>query len=350
MPTDESFWPVRNLKPGVRERCGDMKGTDLIRELIRNGLNISDTDDYQRAINQHLKELVAYSARFPFPKPPVADSSQGATMMDPTPVLMVSGFAANILEANTKKNKTGKIVLSGPVTFDTLGTLITQLATQTIYPDKEIALKFIQNPGMLLKTLNSNPYLIDIVRMVDSFEMTKISFLMHNIVPEGLAKVRVAASFIHGNGVFAEHQINVGDLITMYPCDVLVVDNPGGGMRFYHSSGNDLTRAECNMYIAYLCKVEGTRMAIAGDPDKYCPAACAHIINDGAYIDKHDFGLDEAMRYTEASYHKQNCHFVSLADCCMVAIATKVIHKDQEVLAGYGAEFWGHVAKRGGVV
>jgi hypothetical protein len=347
MPTDEQLWPVGNIKPSVREWCGNMQGSELIRELLRNGLNISSGDDYQLSLDKHLKELVEYSARFPFPGPPVVDSSEGATLNEPIPVLMVSAFATHTLDTKTKKTKAGKIILSGPVTFDALGALFTQLATLTIYPDKDTARKFLQNPASLLDSINANPYLVDIIRMTDSYEITKISFLMKNVVPEGLAKVRVGASAIHGNGVFAEHQIDVGDLITMYPCDVLALDNPNGGMRFYRADGKDLLRTEANMYVAYLCKVEGTRMAIAGDPDKHCPAACAHIINDGAYIDKHDFGLDEAMRYTEKSYHMQNCHFVSLADCCMVAIATKVIQKDQEVLAGYGAEFWGHIAKRG---
>lgn len=347
MPTDENLWPVRNIKAEVRQRCGTMQGTELIRELLRNGLNISSGDDYQSSLDRHLKELVAYSARFPFPDPPVADSSEGAIMHDPTPVLMISAFAKNTLDTNVKKTKAGKFILHGPVTFDALGAMFTELAIQTIYPDKEKARKMIQNPGFLLEAIDSNPYLIDIIRMADSYEMTKIIFLLQNLVPEGLSKVRVGASAIHGNGVFANHQINVGDVITMYPCDVLGLDDPGGGMRFYRADGRDLLRTEANMYIAYLCKVEGTRMAIAGDPDKYCPAACAHIINDGAYLDKHDFGLDEAMRYTEQSYRKQNCHFVSLADCSMVAVATKIIQKDEEVLAGYGAEFWGHVAKRG---
>ena len=69
MPTDEHLWPVRNIKPSVRERCGNMQGSELIRELLRNGLNISSGDDYQLSLDKHLKELVEYSARFPFPGP-----------------------------------------------------------------------------------------------------------------------------------------------------------------------------------------------------------------------------------------------------------------------------------------
>lgn len=349
MPTYEQFWPNPVLKPGVRERCGNMQGPELIRELLRSGLKIAETDDYDSVVSTNLKDLVEYSARYPFPNAPMADSSDGLKIHDPTPVLMVAAFVKNTINTKTKKTKTGNIILDGTVTFDKIGSLFTHLATDSVYPDKDIAHKMVlQTPGSLLKAVYENPHMTDILRIVSSsIEMTKISFLMQNLVPDGLSKVRVGASIVHGNGVFAEHQINAGDVITMYPCDIIALDNPGGGMRLYRADGKDLTRTEANVYIAYLCKVQGTRIAIAGDPDKYCPAACAHIINDGAYIDKADFTLDEAVQYTEKSCNTQNCHFVSVADCAMVAIATKVIQKDEEVFAGYGAEFWGHIAKRG---
>mgnify|MGYP006138463047 CR=1 FL=1 len=343
--TDLGLWQVHNRKAGASERHeGGATGPALIRELLSSGLHISASSDHQTSLDKDLKQLLEYSSRYPFPSAPQAGSSVESTIHEPTPLLAVPAFVNAIIARQIKKTKGGRVIVDGPVTFDRFGSLVTDMVSQATYPRKEHARDMALDFDALIGAISDN--ILDLMRIVDRKEMVMINFLMANLVPEGLSKVRVAPSSIHGNGVFAEHRINAGDLITVYPCDVLAIDNPGGGMRLYRSNGDAILRAEAAVLYAYLCKVEGTKLAVAGDPDTHSPAACAHIINDGAFLEKADFSLEEAKAYMEESYVKQNCHFVSLADCCMVAVATKPIKKDEEVFAGYGAEFWGECARR----
>lgn len=336
--------PLLKVSPAVRERCGNIKGPELMRELMRFSLNVAPTDDHEIALSARLNEVCSWCHKFPFP-----EQHANEQLVDKMPILFICALSKLSIDYHTKMTKNGKTIVDGQITFDKIGSLMTRLVEYVIYPNEHAAFCMLNDPDYLMNEFCRQAFMYEIMIKVDKKELIKISFLMKNIVPEGLSKVRVGHSAVHGNGVFAKRQINVGEIITMHPCDVIAISDDEG-MHLFRSDGKQLLHAEASMYINYLCKVEGTRLAVAGDPDKYSSASCAHIINDGAYIDNADFGLDEAVEYMEKSSNAQNCNIVSLMDCCMVAVATKVIKKGEEVFTGYGAEFWGHIAKREDIV
>ena len=197
----------------------------------------------------------------------------------------------------------------------------------------------------LMLPIMSNRNHVDALNICSAADAIKYLMICKNLVPSGLGgNIAVRPSSIHGNGVFATSNIPKGKLITMYPADVVSIVEPGRGSHWYRSNGDEISRLEVPLYFRYAARVEGTNISLCGDPDKYSPDVCGHIINDGASLENNTFGPGEMVCYMKLSHRKQNCFFVSVHDCALGVMSVRDIKEGEELLTGYGAEFWANCA------
>jgi hypothetical protein len=202
----------------------------------------------------------------------------------------------------------------------------------------------VDDPLGVLKPFMDIQGLHQVDKYTTTDEMCMLAFLLKNIVPAGLNSVSVKPSPLHGNGVFARRAITKGHIVTMYPCHAFSFAVEGTGTLWATADGETMLHTTASMLAGYSAEIEPTRIAIAGDPDKYTNDACGHLINDGACILKKDFGVDEVLRYVDESTRKQNCHFIPLGGAALAVVASRDIKAGEEVLAAYGAGFWSKYA------
>lgn len=202
----------------------------------------------------------------------------------------------------------------------------------------------VDDPLGVLKPFMDIQGLHHVDKYTTTDEMCMLSFLLKNIVPAGIKSVSVRPSPLHGNGVFARRAIKKGHIVTMYPCHAFAFSVEGTGTLWAMANGETILHTTASMFAGYSAEVEPTRIAIAGDPDKYTKDACGHLINDGACILKNDFGVDDVLRYVSESTRKQNCHFIPLGGAALAVVASRDIKGGEEVLTAYGSGFWSRYA------
>lgn len=176
------------------------------------------------------------------------------------------------------------------------------------------------------KLMDKEGVKIDIARMDILCDIMPINSLI-------TAPVEVRPSSIHGNGVFATRNINVGEFITFYPGDVLLYEPEDKNSKvarywseryiFKHNCNIDKIYEEVSN--DYWCKVDNC-YSLWGDPsfiDK--PCYIGHIINDAP----------------DLKPEKCNSQFHILKNGMGVAICSiKPIKKDEEILLSYGPTYW----------
>ena len=260
-------------------------------------------------------------------------------------------------------SKNGRIILNGPVTFESFGREVKAIAdavVDTVWgngpddPGRTLSLLLLHaarmggDKGDAPESSESSSRMlwtdgfIDAMVHVCGAGLVQTCILAKNIVPENLSKARIGTSVVHGNGVFASQNLRRGELITVYPSDVVAFDDAKqGGMRLHRSDGKKLTHIDTMKLLPYMCRVEGTNLSIAADPDREaCPAACGHLINDGSFLHTPNFTIDEAKLYIEESTRLQNCYFVPISGCCVVVLASRDIVAGEEILTAYGLSYF----------
>ena len=161
-------------------------------------------------------------------------------------------------------------------------------------------------------------------------------------------KVCIKPSKIHGNGLYAKVNIKKGDIITLYPCDVLVyypetnkeIDHPVGYI--FSDELKELPEMQAifnnnrQLYKGYQLTVNET-YSIIGMPE-ICDNTTymGHICNDGA----RGHTKEDKKIYETVSFLKSNAHFKNICDCMMAIVAMKDIQKDNEILVTYGHGYW----------
>jgi hypothetical protein len=311
----------------------DLTGDALAREVVDKCKLIPDSVSSIIA-NVDVTYLMELNQRFAFP------SEHGEVI---TPCLLVPSLF-DAVWATVPKTANGRLLINGPVTLESVAEAITELARRVAYLDKEDK-EVTLDVATALTNLAAGGLtsgLIDAMTTMTADDFVRYWMLKEAIVPEGLNSVRVGPSRVHGNGVFARRNIKKGDLITMYPTEI-ITSKPRSDLekRWYRSGGKNLTLTECEMATLYLATVENTPFQIASiDPDVYSPACCGHLINDGSCLDKPDFTRADANEYIMHSCEKQNCTFVPIAGCAVAVVATRDIHKRNEVYTAYGISFW----------
>lgn len=156
--------------------------------------------------------------------------------------------------------------------------------------------------------------------------------------------VYLKESSIHGNGVFSKTNFLKGDMITIFPPHYLFVlpngrnhtprDKQIGIMNSDLTEGKELSE---NIMTRYSCQID-EYISICGDPDLVDnQLMLGHMINDGIKSELIE-RLDKKS-YNDISERVNNVMFV-LRDNTMIAVATKDIPKDKELLVSYGYEYW----------
>jgi SET domain-containing protein len=165
-------------------------------------------------------------------------------------------------------------------------------------------------------------------------------------LPFELDNVVIKSSNIHGRGLFANKNINKGDLITFYPADIVeYYPNKDGhkdghiaalfpSVEYAKKYGNQKEKF-LNAY-GFMINSE---YSIYGHPsfdnDKNY---MGHFINDGA---KSDSSEKADKIYTIVSLKKANCEFYILkGDLHVAIIASRDILEGEELFISYGIQYW----------
>jgi len=159
----------------------------------------------------------------------------------------------------------------------------------------------------------------------------------------------IQKSKVHGNGLFAKNSIKKGDIITLYPCDVLVYfpeknRNTEGHILAYMFSDEfkdnqnikDLFNTNKKYYKDYQLVVNDS-YSIIGLPEIYNnPAYLGHFCNDGA----RGHNEKDKQIYETVSVVKSNAYFKNICDCMMAIVAIRDIDIGEEILVTYGHGYW----------
>jgi SET domain-containing protein len=140
-------------------------------------------------------------------------------------------------------------------------------------------------------------------------------------IPITIDKSYVKKSKIHGNGLFAKVNINAGDIITFYPCDVL-------------KSKNDHKVA--NKYKCYTYTINDSYSIVGFPENNKNPTYLGHICNDGAR------GRCQKDRdiYNKITLIKSNAMYNVICDSIVAVIAIKDINIGDEILVSYTHNYW----------
>jgi len=164
-----------------------------------------------------------------------------------------------------------------------------------------------------------------------------------------LDKVHVQVSKIHGNGLFAKTNIKQGEVITIYPCDILAYYPEKNRDAKEHvvayifcdelndnQEAKDLFHKNKKYYKDYQLVINETYSAIGLPEITNNPAYLGHLCNDGA------MGHSEKDKkiYETVSVLKSNAFFKNICDCMMVVVAMKDIKENEEILVTYGHGYW----------
>jgi len=175
------------------------------------------------------------------------------------------------------------------------------------------------------------------------------SKMLSLLAPPIFDKVELKASTTHGRGVFAKQDIKEGEIITLYPPDI-IVQYPLGRS---NTKSMVTTRVSNRMpesmdteekavkeYLEqwqYKFEID-KNYSIVGHPDHTDnPTYLGHMINDRFSC---DFDKITPDKYLRLSLAKANAQFQSIDGVCIVAVATKDIPCGEEVYVSYGPSFW----------
>ena len=144
-------------------------------------------------------------------------------------------------------------------------------------------------------------------------------------------KVYIKQSKIHGNGLFAKQKINKGEIITIYPCDVLAyypeeTRKSVGYMFSEELQDNTEVKQKFNTNRTFYKDYQY-------DND---PTYMGHICNDGAQ------GHSEKDKeiYEKISILKSNAYYKNICDCMVAIVAFRDIQSNEEILVTYGHGYW----------
>ena len=158
-------------------------------------------------------------------------------------------------------------------------------------------------------------------------------------------KVYIKPSKIHGNGLYAKQNIKKGDIITLYPCDVLAyypTENRDmvGYMFSEELKDNQEIKIKFNenrkFYKDYQYAINNTYSIIGMPEINTNTTYLGHICNDGAQ------GHSEKDKeiYERISVIKSNAYYKNICDCMLAIVAFRDIQPNEEILVTYGHGYW----------
>jgi hypothetical protein len=196
---------------------------------------------------------------------------------------------------------------------------------------------------------------LSVEQLTQRFERTlpehREAILCTRLTDLSLARTRIATSRIAGNGLFADRQIAAGELVTMYPCDVLLSRRDPAEQ--LHRVRLGLHAAEVGLLgrvslklsdcpseaRRYMVRLSQTQAVIANPHAIEDAAYLGHMANDGAECTGAGTALE---RYLRASQTAANAglHIGSMHGCHVALVASKPIEAGTEILVSYGPSFW----------
>jgi hypothetical protein len=185
---------------------------------------------------------------------------------------------------------------------------------------------------------------ISILEKVQGLKEDKIPPRLTDVIIEcGLPfkdSVEVKSSVIHGKGVFATEDIEVGKVVTMYPCHGLLFSSGycygspefQKGLLSYQSS-------------EYKTHLRDSNQSIIGDSSIHDKYLLGHMINE-AYLHTEEFkNITGAMELGKActkyllKINEKNCELITTPLYVYVK-TTKHICPGEELTTSYGFAFW----------
>lgn len=150
---------------------------------------------------------------------------------------------------------------------------------------------------------------------------------LYEVPLEQLNKVYVKKSPIEGLGVFSKENIRKGEIVTIYPSDIVRIHNKGN--KYYEFCSDRPTI----FYEKYAYKT--AQCIISGDATHIKDMnLVGHIVNDGCYYDPK----------INNEYHTKNNNCIYYPYRMFVLIvASKDIKKGEELLVSYGIDYWKNI-------
>lgn len=173
-----------------------------------------------------------------------------------------------------------------------------------------------------------------------------LTLVLRKFIQDRAFSVCVKESSIHGLGVFATEKISKGAICTLYPADAL---GKAKGDKTIVQGTSDF-RPHMS-YAQTLWQKGDEALCAIGDPSRYSPAFCGHLIND-PYLnvnrlkDEKDISnlAKEIIEYQIRVKHMCNCKLQS-NEYYSYVVATREIDKGEELLAPYGFPYWTGIKK-----
>lgn len=158
-------------------------------------------------------------------------------------------------------------------------------------------------------------------------------------------KVYIKQSKVHGNGLFSKVSIKKGEIITLYPCDVLAyypeeTKKCVGYMFSEELSDNEEMKLKFNQnrdfYKDYQYAIN-TTYSIIGMPEINTNTTyLGHICNDGAQ----GHSIKDKKIYEKISVIKSNAFYKNICDSMVAIVAIRDIQPNEEILVTYGHGYW----------
>tara|TARA_Y100000591_G_scaffold332829_2_gene371784 strand:- start:140 stop:1039 length:900 start_codon:yes stop_codon:yes gene_type:complete len=253
--------------------------------------------------------------------------------------------------SNQVYSKRGNLCIYGKTTLESYGTAVLEIARRIYYPtmaEKHAFAELLRCKGPPTLThvshIGTAHHYLKMVGL--EHQLVLVAMLSKNVCPTGLCNVRVGYSQRHGQGVFAQRNLCRGDLITLHPCHYMSLDIPGTGSVWIETNPcvPKVTELISKLLYHYSASVYGTCISVAADPSMpVCPAACAHLINDGATMENNS--ARDRCKYMRESHMAQNCHLVPLAGVSIAAVASRDIQRNEEIYTSYGWLYWTNMLK-----
>jgi hypothetical protein len=151
-----------------------------------------------------------------------------------------------------------------------------------------------------------------------------------------LDKVYIKKSNVEGLGVFAKEDLKKGEIVSLYPSDIVRLHFG----QFYNQ--------ECNEYVKdidennrYAYKINDY-CTIMGDPTLiHDMNLVGHIVNDSC---KTDGTKEQNYIYDKKAHHYRNCMYYPYHIFVLI-VTTKEVKKDEELLVMYGIDYWTVIQK-----
>ena len=160
---------------------------------------------------------------------------------------------------------------------------------------------------------------------IDSILITTYTSL-HEVPLVQLNKVYVKQSNIEGLGVFAKNDIQCGEIVTIYPSDIVRLPN-GNNLYYEFTSDRNVTFHEKYAYKTEYAIIAGDNTCI-DDMN-----LVGHIVNDGCCTD--------GTQKSNNEYHTNNNNCIYYPyHMFILIVAYKNISKDEELLVSYGLDYW----------